>query len=431
MQAGEGEGKEGLPPPEGRARRMDAPPPAPAAGTTSGGPAAPGRAASRAAASEAAARRWGSWGYCHGCRKHVEVAAAAVPAEPGVSPSCPDCHRDFVELLDAPPATTRGGELGELLLLAQLGTAADRGGGVHPNFRREDYLVGRNDLLDEILAELAESHQPTSLPTCQDAINSLPRSRVGDGTRALYPAACSVCQEKFTEGQEAIHLACQHTYHESCLLPWLKTNSTCPSCRGSIQVSMDTRPSRASSYDGLADYDGGEALRFNPRGRRGAVEEAPGHMSEAAMVDFERSVNSAAQLADRVLEAALPFASRSHASSVEEGEGLGPGLGMMPAPDVPAPAAEQDQTAWRPERLAAERAVPGPTRRTGLYRRFLRPLARGGARLLIPVGFLVGTARIGASSVANLARGSSLPPTLLAVGGVVSNIFERRRRKRS
>ena len=109
MQAGEGEGKEGLPPPEGRARRMDAPPPAPAAGTTSGGPAAPGRAASRAAASEAAARRWGSWGYCHGCRKHVEVAAAAVPAEPGVSPSCPDCHRDFVELLEAPPATTRGG----------------------------------------------------------------------------------------------------------------------------------------------------------------------------------------------------------------------------------------------------------------------------------------------------------------------------------
>ena len=336
---------------------------------------------------------------------------------------------------------------------------------MHPNFRREDYLVERNDLLDEILAELAESHQPASLPTCEDAINSLPRSRVGDGTRASYPAACSVCQEKFTEGQEAIHLACQHTYHESCLLPWLKTNSTCPSCRtrvrqpaaepsaspvspgaaparpspegppgraqagGSIQVSMGTRPSRASSYGGLADYDGGEAPRFNPRDG-GAVEEAPGHMSEAAMADFERSVELAAQLADRVLEAAMPFA--SHASYVEEGEGLGPALGTMPAPDVPAPAAEQDQTAWRPEWLAgerAERAVPGPTRRTGLYQGFVRPLARGVARLLIPIGFLVGTAKTGASSVANLAHGSSLPPTLLAVGGVVSNIFKMLRRR--
>ena len=47
---------------------------------------------------------------------------------------------------------------------------------------------------------------------------------------------CSVCLEDFssTVGSTIVKTDCAHFYHESCILPWLMRQGTCPTCRSRI-----------------------------------------------------------------------------------------------------------------------------------------------------------------------------------------------------
>ena len=44
---------------------------------------------------------------------------------------------------------------------------------------------------------------------------------------------CVICQDVCLESAEN-STPCGHTFHTGCLLPWLKTNNTCPCCRASL-----------------------------------------------------------------------------------------------------------------------------------------------------------------------------------------------------
>jgi E3 ubiquitin-protein ligase RNF115/126 len=39
---------------------------------------------------------------------------------------------------------------------------------------------------------------------------------------------CAICQEDFSEGDQARQLPCKHFYHDECIRPWLKQSGTCP-----------------------------------------------------------------------------------------------------------------------------------------------------------------------------------------------------------
>ncbi|RWW85741.1 hypothetical protein BHE74_00005549 [Ensete ventricosum] len=45
---------------------------------------------------------------------------------------------------------------------------------------------------------------------------------------------CSICLEKFLDGDEMIRLSCGHRFHPACLEPWAKTCGDCPYCRTRI-----------------------------------------------------------------------------------------------------------------------------------------------------------------------------------------------------
>ncbi|XP_010905267.1 probable E3 ubiquitin-protein ligase RHY1A isoform X2 [Elaeis guineensis] len=45
---------------------------------------------------------------------------------------------------------------------------------------------------------------------------------------------CSICLEKFLEGDELIQLCCGHRFHFTCLEPWVRACGDCPYCRASI-----------------------------------------------------------------------------------------------------------------------------------------------------------------------------------------------------
>ncbi|XP_022143236.1 E3 ubiquitin-protein ligase EL5 [Momordica charantia] len=54
--------------------------------------------------------------------------------------------------------------------------------------------------------------------------------------KAWEQKECAVCLEGFRGGEPVVHLPCAHKFHSSCLVPWLQTNSHCPSCRFPISA---------------------------------------------------------------------------------------------------------------------------------------------------------------------------------------------------
>lgn len=42
---------------------------------------------------------------------------------------------------------------------------------------------------------------------------------------------CPVCQDAAHRGIKRVALPCEHKFCEGCIIPWLKENRTCPSCR--------------------------------------------------------------------------------------------------------------------------------------------------------------------------------------------------------
>ncbi|WOK99640.1 putative E3 ubiquitin-protein ligase RHY1A [Canna indica] len=54
-----------------------------------------------------------------------------------------------------------------------------------------------------------------------------------DGTPKGF-LECSICLEKFLEGERVIRLQCGHRYHHACLEPWMQAHGLCPYCRASV-----------------------------------------------------------------------------------------------------------------------------------------------------------------------------------------------------
>jgi hypothetical protein len=49
---------------------------------------------------------------------------------------------------------------------------------------------------------------------------------------------CSICLESFSIGDMLISLPCTHSFHSSCLNPWLKACGDCPYCRRAIAKEL-------------------------------------------------------------------------------------------------------------------------------------------------------------------------------------------------
>jgi hypothetical protein len=85
----------------------------------------------------------------------------------------------------------------------------------------------------------AGQHRPIPIkssrppPASAGAIGALPRARVLPLHRdhAMNTDPCGICCEDLTDGIVLMKLPCGHIYHLCCIVPWLKTNCTCPECR--------------------------------------------------------------------------------------------------------------------------------------------------------------------------------------------------------
>jgi E3 ubiquitin-protein ligase RNF115/126 len=126
------------------------------------------------------------------------------------------------------------------------------GDGQEPSGRWGDYVFGQ-EALDRIMTQLMENanaHRP--VPATEEIINNLPKVILEEGCELIvmssdhvhlcHPAPllekdCAVCKEQFSlqtedpDEQVVLTLPCKHPFHESCIVPWLKSSGTCPVCR--------------------------------------------------------------------------------------------------------------------------------------------------------------------------------------------------------
>merc|ERR1712176_1321368 len=66
---------------------------------------------------------------------------------------------------------------------------------------------------------------------------------------------CSICLEEYEQGECIRVLTCGHTFHSSCIFPWLTERSpTCPLCKAYFHAV----PSKGEGGDGTSRDDDGD-----------------------------------------------------------------------------------------------------------------------------------------------------------------------------
>mmetsp|Transcript_63051 Transcript_63051/g.159667 ORF Transcript_63051/g.159667 Transcript_63051/m.159667 type:complete len:110 (+) Transcript_63051:651-980(+) len=57
---------------------------------------------------------------------------------------------------------------------------------------------------------------------------------VGDGAGNTADHQCSVCLERFAQGEELRVLPCFHRFHRECVDRWLRGSQECPVCKHNV-----------------------------------------------------------------------------------------------------------------------------------------------------------------------------------------------------
>lgn len=120
-------------------------------------------------------------------------------------------------------------------LMQQVLGFGGRESGANPsNANPSDYVWSQAGL-DNIITQLMEQAQARNAPppASEDVLNSLPMHKIGED-EVNNGMECAVCKEDFVLSEDVITLRCAHVFHNSCILPWLKVNGTCPVCRYSL-----------------------------------------------------------------------------------------------------------------------------------------------------------------------------------------------------
>ena len=67
-------------------------------------------------------------------------------------------------------------------------------------------------------------------PTSNKVLAALPRCCV-QPLEPILGERCTICQADYEVGDCVARLPCKHSFHQNCLVPWLKQKNTCPLCR--------------------------------------------------------------------------------------------------------------------------------------------------------------------------------------------------------
>ncbi|KAI9250315.1 hypothetical protein BY458DRAFT_26846 [Sporodiniella umbellata] len=112
-----------------------------------------------------------------------------------------------------------------------------------------DYAFSQT-ALDNIITQLMEQTGGGSAPppASEQVIESLPKRELSEKEKS-QEADCAVCKDTFERTEQVIQLPCEHIFHDDCIRPWLKLNSTCPVCRKSVLPDDNSQEQSAQEQD--------------------------------------------------------------------------------------------------------------------------------------------------------------------------------------
>jgi len=123
--------------------------------------------------------------------------------------------------------------------------------------RMGDYVFNQ-EALDQIITQIMEQGNASRpVPATEDVMQQLHREVLEEGS-PLLQRDCAVCKDQFAlntedpDEQILVTLPCKHSFHEGCIMPWLKTSATCPVCRFQLVPQPGHHPP-----DGAASGSGG------------------------------------------------------------------------------------------------------------------------------------------------------------------------------
>ncbi|ODO06723.1 hypothetical protein I350_04082 [Cryptococcus amylolentus CBS 6273] len=92
-----------------------------------------------------------------------------------------------------------------------------------------DY-AGSDGEFQDILDRFMDAAGPQgSVPANDTVIEGLPRFTFDEKSLSQSQFKdCPVCKDDFQVDDAVVRIPCQHTFHDDCLVPWLKQNGTCP-----------------------------------------------------------------------------------------------------------------------------------------------------------------------------------------------------------
>ena len=107
---------------------------------------------------------------------------------------------------------------------------------IFPNGLFGDYVTNDrsfDDIITHLLEQEALRHKPPS--ASEETISKLLRTKISsDYLEKHIESECIICKDLFKLDDPIIFLPCKHSFHPDCLIPWLKLNGTCPTCRFSL-----------------------------------------------------------------------------------------------------------------------------------------------------------------------------------------------------
>ncbi|RWR73449.1 putative RING finger protein [Cinnamomum micranthum f. kanehirae] len=73
------------------------------------------------------------------------------------------------------------------------------------------------------------------LPVAEGVIPSALSRKTFKKEMERWNDTCVICLEQFVENTQVIQPACLHTFHEECIMNWIRENIFCPICRLRLQ----------------------------------------------------------------------------------------------------------------------------------------------------------------------------------------------------
>ena len=101
--------------------------------------------------------------------------------------------------------------------------------------RANNRIQNFNDNIDNIISHimLNDPNKYGNPPAAKNAIEKLKKYKINEEKLKEFgfENSCGICKDEFNIGEECLLMPCDHYFHDTCLLPWLKERNSCPFCR--------------------------------------------------------------------------------------------------------------------------------------------------------------------------------------------------------